>query len=53
VTVVVNELDVVPPPAPAQAEPKPATAPSPEHTARDVEQANRLRDERARRLKAY
>jgi hypothetical protein len=53
VTVVVNELDVVPPAGPPPGEPASATAPSPERTAREVEQAARLRDERARRLKAY
>lgn len=52
-TVVVNELDLVPPTAPAPAEPTSSAAPSPERTARDVERAARLRDERARRLKAY
>jgi hypothetical protein len=53
VTVVVNELDIVPPAGPAPAEPTSAAPPSPEHAARDVEQATRLLGERARRLKAY
>lgn len=54
-TVVVNELDVVPadggpsPQAPAPA----AAATSPARTERLIEQANRRRDERARRLRAY
>jgi hypothetical protein len=51
-TVIVNELDLVPPAAPAAVEQAPAPAPSPERTARDMERAARLRDERARRLKA-
>ena len=51
-TVVVNELDVVPPAATGPTGPPLATAPSSKATARDVERATRLRDERARRLKA-
>jgi hypothetical protein len=52
-TVVVNELDVVPadggPPPPAPA----AGALSPAQAQRMTERANRIRAERARRLRAY